>query len=137
MLLVLAKEIYECWLVAEDIILLTRKNYIYIFYSFSRKYICGKGSRGGEGEGGAQGGGLCLLEANDTWKYQIKWNRFHHMGPESVFFFLSVFEAILFFKLLSTTHEPFYFFLAHQEPMHTCAKDRLKLLIILIQMYIF
>ena len=55
MLLVLAKEIYECWLVAEDIILLTRKNYIYIFYSF-RKYICGKGSRGGGGARGKGGG---------------------------------------------------------------------------------
>ena len=31
---------------------------------------------------------------NDIWKYQIKWNHFHHMGPE--YFFLTIFEAILF-----------------------------------------
>ena len=34
MLLVLAKEIYECWLVAEDIILLTRK-IIYTYFTVS------------------------------------------------------------------------------------------------------
>ena len=75
MLLVLAKEIYECWLVAEDIILLTRKNMWKV--------------GGGEGWGGDP------EEANDIWKYQMKWNHFHHMGPEYFCFF--IFEAILCF----------------------------------------
>ena len=27
-------------------------------------------------------GGLGSPEANDIWKYRIKWNHFHHMDPE-------------------------------------------------------
>ena len=34
--------------------------------------------------GGGEGG-LCPPEANDIWKYQIKWSHFHHMGPEYFF----------------------------------------------------
>ena len=43
MLLVLAKEIYECWLVSEDIILLTRK----IIYTYL--YVCIYVEKGGGG----------------------------------------------------------------------------------------
>ena len=45
MLLVLAKEIYECWLVSEDIILLTRK----IIYTYL--YVCIYVEKGGGGAG--------------------------------------------------------------------------------------
>ena len=58
-----------------------------------------------KGLGGGGGEDPPPPEANDIWKYQIKWNHFHHMGPE--FFFFTIFEAILFF---STPLEPFYFF---------------------------
>ena len=27
-------------------------------------------------------------EAKDIWKYQIKWNHFHHMGPEYFFHYV-------------------------------------------------
>ena len=41
--------------------------------------------------------------ANNIWKYQIKWNHFHHMGPDIIF---------------STPVEPCYFFLAYQKPKY-------------------
>ena len=50
MLFVLAKEIYECWLVAEDIILLTWK-IIYTYFIVSESIYVEKGV-GGEGGGG-------------------------------------------------------------------------------------
>ena len=53
--------------------------------------------------GGGEGGGQCPPEANDIWKYQIKWNHFHHMGPE--YFFHYFWGHIIFSTLL----EPFYF----------------------------
>ena len=46
------------------------------------------------------------VEKEDIWKYQIKWNHFHHF---------TIFEAIFFF---STPLEQFYFFLAYQEPKY-------------------
>ena len=95
MLLVLAKEIYVWCLVAEDIILLALKLYIHNVW-FQKVYIWKRGSGGG-GWGGARSS----LEDNDIWKYQIKWNHFHHMGPGFIF---------------STPLEPFYLFLAYQEP---------------------
>ena len=91
------------------------ENYIYII-SGCRKYICGKGALGGED--------LPPPEANDIWKYQIKWNHFHHMGPE--FFFFTIFEAILFF---STPLVPFYFFLhiKNQNIKKTTKKKTIKI----------
>ena len=72
MLLVLAKEIFEWCLVAEDIIVLAQK----IIYMVSESiYVEKEVWRANPPP----------PEANDIWKYQIKWNHFHHMGPE--FFF--------------------------------------------------
>ena len=47
-------------------------------------------------------------EANDIWKYQIKWNHFHHMGPE-FFFSLSLRPNYFLVPLLSH----FIFFFLH------------------------
>ena len=38
-------------------------------------------------------------EANDIWKYQIKWNHFHHMIPE--YFFHYLWGNIILVPLLS------------------------------------
>ena len=100
MLFVLAKKIFKWCLVAEDTIGLAQK---IIHISGCRKYVCGKGALGGED--------LPPPEANDIWKYQIKWNHLHHMGPE---FFFSLFLRPYYF--FSTPLVPFYFFLAYQEP---------------------
>ena len=40
-------------------------------------------------------------EANDIWKYQIKWNHFHHMGLEYFFFSLFLRPYYFFVPLLS------------------------------------
>ena len=56
-----------------------------------------KRGSGGGGGGGGGAGGEAPPEANDIWKYQIKWNHFHHVGPE--YFFFTISEAILFFFL--------------------------------------
>ena len=56
-----------------------------------------------KGVGG--GGGQSPPEANDIWKYHIKWNHFHDMGPE---YFFSLFLRPYYF--FSTPLEPFYFF---------------------------
>ena len=45
-------------------------------------------------------------EANGIWKYQIKWNHFHHMGPEYVF---SLFLRPYYFLVPLLSH--FIFFL--------------------------
>ena len=47
-----------------------------------------------KGVGRRGGGGQRPPEANEIWKYQIKWSHFHHMGTEYIFF--TIFEAILF-----------------------------------------
>ena len=48
----------------------------------------------------------------DIWKYQIKWNHFHHMGPE---YFFSLFLRPYYFLVPFLSHFIF-FFLAYQEP---------------------
>ena len=40
-------------------------------------------------------------EANDIWKYQIKWNHFHHMGPE---YFFSLFLRPYYFLVPLLSH---------------------------------
>ena len=70
MLLVLAKEIFEWCFVAEDIIVLAQK-IIYTYFLVSESIYVEKG--------------VTHRVANDIWKYQIKWNHFHHMGPEYFF----------------------------------------------------
>ena len=77
MLLVLAKEIYEWCLVAEDIILFSgypARKIIYTQFMVSESIYVEKGVWVAKPP-----------EANDIWKYQIKWNHFHHMGPEYFF----------------------------------------------------
>ena len=44
---------------------------MYTYFIISESTYVEKGV-GGRGEG---------VEANDIWKYQMKWNHFHHMGP--------------------------------------------------------
>ena len=75
-----------CWIYN----LVSTEKYIYTISGF-RKYICGKGGLG------AKPPSLPPPPPpphKSIWKYQIKWNHFHHMGPEYLFF--TIFEAILF-----------------------------------------
>ena len=72
----ISKEIHEWCLVAEDIILLALK-IIYTQFIVSESIYMEKGIWG-----------LCPPDANDIWKYQIKWNHFHYMDPE---YFVSLF----------------------------------------------
>ena len=89
MLLVLAKEIFEWCLVAEYIIVLAQKN-IYTQFLVSENIYVEKGVCGANPP-----------EANDIWKYQINWNRFHHMGQE---YFFSLFLRPYYFLV------PLFFF---------------------------
>ena len=74
------------------------ENYIYIIYGF-RKYIRRKGSRGA-------GEGQRPPEANEIWKYQIKWNHFHDMGTEYIF---SLFLRPYYFLVPILSHFISYF----------------------------
>ena len=104
MLLVLAKEILEWCLVAEDIIVLAHK-IIYTYFLVSESIYVEKGVWGKTPPPNTHT--HTHREANNIWKYQIKWNHFHHMGPEYFFHYLG---HIIFITRL----EPFYFFLAYQ-----------------------
>ena len=95
---VLAKEIYECWLVAEDMILLTRK-IIYTYFIVSESiYMWKRGSCGGGGSGGrgweAGAGGL---EANDIYYYL-------NLNTDTLITFLSfvVIVACLYLSCMSS-----------------------------------
>ena len=51
------------------------------------------------------------LEANDIWKYQIKWNLFHHMGPEH---FFSLFLRPYYFLVPLLSHFIFFLHIKNQ-----------------------
>ena len=52
-----------------------------------------------------------FTEANDIWKYQIKWNNFHHMGPE---YFFSLFLRPYFFLVPLLSHFIFFLHIKNQ-----------------------
>ena len=85
MLLVLAKETYECWLVAEDIILLTRK-IIYTNFIVSESIYVEKGVGGGGGDG--EGGGLCPPRSQRHMEISNEMESFPSYGSRIFFFSL-------------------------------------------------
>ena len=81
------------------------ENYIYIISGF-RKYICGKGGRGGGGGAERLSPPLPAPRSQRHLEISNEMELFPSYGSE-FFFFFNIFEAILFF---SSPLEPFYFF---------------------------
>ena len=50
-------------------------------------------------------------KANDIWKYQIKWNHFHHMGPE---YFFHYFWGHIIFLVFLLSHFIFFLHIKNQ-----------------------